>query len=273
MGTVVGRPELVASLAEFSGAFAHSVSIVDDSTVCLYWPGIGSLTAEVGESGSLMVSIWIRSLSNDWPGDRTDLNELFAILIAFALHEDGVSVDNVFVEHPVAQLPGETYATYLIPRQPYPTGFPPTTAGVKSVERLIMRVSVTVHYIRLVLEACGFEWPNEGSAAAGSGAKFQSWSTRLCELIGSDAAETTFSERRRPSWWFLRAESGFLAFRSGDLCHAMRAIFDRTPIDAFDGPTGRLLRRGELPPVGRTPSLRRRWSSREGCPDAPCSSA
>lgn len=123
---------------------------------------------------------------------------------------------------------------------------PGTDDGVALVQRLIVEVSVAVHFMVVALKACGFQWPSEGATAESLDPVSTRWAEELCRLISADWNQVTITERRNPSWLFLRSEAGLLAFRAEELCHVMRAMFDRDAAATFDGPTGRVLKRGEL---------------------------
>lgn len=241
----MARGDAIARFAELAREAGLEMRLEGEMRLYLYIPGIASVTIEETESATLMVAIWVRSTSNDWPGERTDLNELFAMMISLVLHNHGLSTQHILVGHPAVDLPGEVYATYLVPRQPYPTGFPTSEAGIAQVGELILDVSLTAHLAAMVLEACGWDRVTEGTASQSLSPSDEAW-VGLVEKVLEVGRGVTYNARLAPTWLYLRAEPGLSIFRSEELSGVLAAWFGHDVVPRYDGPTGSVLKRGSL---------------------------
>jgi Restriction endonuclease len=240
------RGEATSRLVALARELELEARVDDGTRFTVYLPGFATITIDETESSTLMVAIWVRSSSNDWPGERTDLNELFAVMISFALHSRGVSTEHIVVGHPVVDLPGEVYATYLVPRQPYPTGFPTAEQGLSEVEELIVHVSLTPRLGAFVLERCGWDGRSEGAATQSLSKTEAAWLALIEGELGIDHEQVTFNARSRPDWTYARTDRGLSIYRSKELASGLAAWLGHATAARYDGPTGVVLRRDGL---------------------------
>ncbi|SCE95430.1 Restriction endonuclease [Micromonospora echinospora] len=74
-----------------------------------------------------------------WPGDRTDLNDMYSTVLQAALWKAGLfGLATSQVPHPAKQLPGEIWGRWLFPRQPEGPGF----SGRENAIRLVVGLRV-----------------------------------------------------------------------------------------------------------------------------------
>ena len=242
----MAQGDVIAELAEVAKGLPAESYQDGETMLRLLWPGLASLTIEETESESLMVLIWVRTQSFHWSGERSDLNELLAGLVSLQLHRGGVSTQHVLVGHPVMDLPGEVYATYLVPRQPYHTGFPVGGNGTGLVRRLMQEMSTAVDLALMVLQTCGWQPDAEGPASQTLSASQRSWVESLTAVLHVDEHDVTFNMREKPTWAYLRTAGGVSVFSSEQLCGALNLWYGPDAPLTYAGPTGSILKRGDL---------------------------
>lgn len=221
----MGRPDVIGSLKRFASEWGIEANRSGD-TLVLRWQGIASLTIELTDNGTAMVAIWIRTLSTDWPGERSDLNELASLVYALTLEGSGINCHHSVVPHPAAYLPGEVYATYLVPEQPHATGLPVDESGQRVLERLIVAASMSLRWFVCLLEIAGWGGPtNEGFATQSLAGDDETWIDRALSALGGERTNSTYDVRSNPSWRYLRTEEGASVFECEELTRALRIRF------------------------------------------------
>ena len=239
-----GTPTEIERLAARARALSLPATI-QARQLRLEWPGVATMIVEKTRSDALQVAIWVRTLSYNWSGERSDLNEIFAILIALSLRHDGTSCRLVCAPHPAVSLPGEVYATYLFPVQPNATGYGCDDRGIQRIEELMHSMVRALANLSLLMQHCGWQ-DTDAPATQWVSIEERRWLNDVIEALGSDIDDCTFNSRRDPNWLFLRSVNGISVFRSELLCSGLRFFCGEDDAPEIDGPTGIIFRHKHL---------------------------
>ena len=156
------------------------------------------------------VSVYAYFRTSSWvfPGERSDLHELLAVLLATFWRSSGVcSSVHADVPHPAIDSPSELYARYLVPVQPYGVLTPRTWPKQRSWVLLLLRSFVEVHRVlwnhSLAEAEYTLEWDSLGEWA-------KSVSLAVADGFGAANAGVPpepagYGRRSGPSWLFWRS--------------------------------------------------------------------
>lgn len=202
---------------------------------------VATMLVERTDSNTLQTAIRVRTSSYHWSGERSDLNEICAIVIALSLGRGGTSCRLLHVAHPSVDLPSEVYATYLLPAQPNATGYSCDDRGIQQVEELMASILVALANLQRLLQHCGWDGSDAPATKSVSIAE-RNWLNSAVGAIGSTIDESTFNSRRNPDWLFLRSNAGYSVYRSEALYEGLKICCGEDDAPSIDGPTGTIFR-------------------------------
>lgn len=195
----------------------------------------------------LFVYFVCRTWSGYWPGERTDVHDLYSTYLACRLATSGLaSCSLIDVPHPVTQLPGEIFARLIIPEQPSKGWYTDDSNGRKQLEALIRifwNVEAELHNLGGPCEDVGELF------ATFEDEKLKRWACRALESLDPENdnpnGDMYMMSRNRPGWFYFNAPicgySGSLGFLALFL-----EQYAQGEVEEQSGPTGQMVRRGEL---------------------------
>lgn len=203
---------------------------------------------EATNARTILPYFYVRTSSWNWPGERSDLNDVLATLFAVLLRTSlTASCRFVEVAHPATYIPGELYARYLLPEQPFATGYPGAAGSLHdclhdSLQKLVTQSFAAEEFSYMILRACGAEYHAEGTYEAGN-KDLRAWAEHVQELFGHQGSSVTYNARTLPTWWYYRTASGAAVVRSDVLVKSF-AVFGRHKDgrSVQRGPNGLLIR-------------------------------
>jgi hypothetical protein len=186
---------------------------------------------EATNEHTLLPHIYVRTTSWNWPGERSDLNDIFSTCFAVTMRQaSGISCRFMEVPNEFSGIRSELYARYLIPEQPFLTGYP-FDAALESIKPFFASAFWAEASTNLLFQACGASDETQGSYTASDEA-LTSWAGCVKSVLGSTNSEATYNSRIKPSWWYYRASSGTAIVRSQDLAMGL-AFLGRPRDDQF----------------------------------------
>jgi hypothetical protein len=213
-------------LSAFARDFGYECKSIGDSLVRLKRSGSPfTLNLESTPAGSILPYFYVRSSSWDWPGERSDMNDVFSTVFSVAMRA-ALAASCRFVEigHPVADIPGELYARYLLPEQPFATGYPGGDSHLHDGLRKLIAATFNAEEISyFLLRACGYDHNAKGIYEARNHA-LNEWVGRVQHLLGPRNSGGTYNSRTSPNWWYFRATSGAAVVRSDDLAMGIAVL-------------------------------------------------
>ncbi len=98
----------------------YSVQSTDNGFVLSRQSSLFTIIVDFNDEQDVMFALYLRTTSWDWPGERTDLNEIFSILPAAFLRMCDLNISSTLIdiENPAVNIDTEIYARYVVPSQP-----------------------------------------------------------------------------------------------------------------------------------------------------------
>lgn len=183
-----------------------------------------TLGLETSAEGTILPYIYVRTSSWAWPGERTDLNDILSTLVAVSLRSSATSCRFVEVNNEFSRIAGELYGRYLVPEQPFATGYPSGNDSSDELQRLIASIFWAEQSAGLILQACGASDDSEGMCGDVDDPGLVEWVRLIEKTLGRRDVEATYNSRADPSWWYYRTSAGTAVVRSGDLAAGITSL-------------------------------------------------
>jgi Restriction endonuclease len=233
-----------AALEDFASKLHFSVRERDD-IASFQIPCLGtSITAErvTGE----WYGAWFdfRTTSWDWPGERSDLNDITSsIMMALACKIGNFSCSLIDYPNEFSRIPSELYRRFAIPQQPENKPYKleiPSIGGLLSVFHGAARL-----FHELLPDYCPGAWA--GYEEAGTGGEMSTelaeWTERIFTAASDlcNLREDHYTLREAPRVFYYRAESSISVARDPDLANAVRFLSKDEKTSRVAGINGDLL--------------------------------
>jgi hypothetical protein len=180
------------------------------------------LGVEVTNEYTMFPYIYVRTTSWNWPSERSDLNDILSTIFATSLRNSGISCRFVEVPNEFSRIESELYARYLVPEQPFPTGYPLDSAS-ENLPHLIASAFWAESATGLLLQGCGAKDGEEGSST-GTDADLAAWAVGVDDILAQNNTEATCNSRTNPSWFYYRSSGGTAVVRSQDLARGIHVL-------------------------------------------------
>ena len=204
----------------FANDYGYEHKSISDKLDTLQRPGSPiKMGLETTVEGTVLPYFYVRTSSWNWPGERTDLNDIISTIFAAVIRSDLTACCRFLeVANSFSGVPGELYARYLVPEQPFATGYLADDDSLhNSLRSLISGSFVAEEFVGMLLRACGADQPYTEGAYKARDADLNAWAERIQHILGGRDSRAVYNLRMQPNWWYYRAVSGTAIVRSDDL--------------------------------------------------------
>ena len=207
-----------------------------------------TLRFEKVSSTTIFGAFYVQTQSWDWPGERSDLNDVISILVGIYLAREGIaSCTLIDVPHPAAHVPtGEVYARYLLMSQPNGGYFHKVDDSFPKAEFLIKKFFNLEMFLH---QALPLHPDPEELRMSIDAESFEAWRARASGSLGdlADAEEDAYNVRGVPQWDYYRCASRDVSIiQSEAVSDAFDFLWKTENYAILQGVSGDLDIRGDL---------------------------
>lgn len=200
---------------------------------------------EISEDGLIYPYIYVRTTSWDLPGERTDANEIFSVLIAAFLRVKNYASCRILdISHPAMEVRDtEIYARYLVPDQSHILA---VQLDYQSLDKLEKFCSA-IRYLCLILPRL-LDW----NTTAGSNYNYQEseeWAETVADIVGERFNyKIQFCQRINPCWQHYRSiQTRLTVYYSPQLSSSLISLLaDNKPWENISISTGNVYDSGDI---------------------------
>ncbi|RAY17270.1 hypothetical protein DPM19_00775 [Actinomadura craniellae] len=176
-----------------------------------------SLHFEKVSETTLFGAFYLRTNSWNWPGERSDLNDILSMLVAMFFAETGTaSCALMDVPHPAAYVPsGEVYARYILLSQPSNGYFHVQGESFPEAEKLIHKLLLLEYFLH---QAISPHLSQEELESLVDWEEIEVWGRRVMKVLGglANESEDTYNIRNPPRWKYYRCAGADISIIQSD---------------------------------------------------------
>lgn len=198
--------------------------------------------------GQVFAYFQCRSTSWHWPGERTDVHDLFSVYLAARLAAAGLASCSLLDEpHPASHVPGELYARYIVPMQPNRGWYTDDSNGREQLVALINALCDVEGELHSLGGPCNTAEEMKFSVDDDA---LTTWGSDIAEAFELDGDNEKYEPilyvRANPNWMYYRTATGDRSVAKSWELGLLIGTSVREEAEERQGESGLLIRRGVL---------------------------
>lgn len=220
-----------------------TITLEDDETRVI-------IKFEISEEALVYPYIFVKTLSWDLPGERTDANEILSVLLAAFPRINNYASCRIWdIPHPVEVPDTEVYARYLVPDQ---SDISANSLNVESLEK-IRNFCAATRYLCLILPRL-FDWDvtEPSGMVADSNYSYEEaeeWAENVASVVGENfyKDKIQFCRRINPCWKHYRSiQTELTVYHSRQLSSSLISLLLNKPWQNISISTGIIYNSGYI---------------------------